>query len=238
MEHMDYGSTGEPTWTLGMKIKTDTPIAREGVMELEDRLKKIKSEHGKGIRFRGLSIPECQKVLPAATPGGEPLVAIDLSDEPACPEYVNWCERGVVAHAFGQKQYPNCWACAVASTIQSLVAIKTGKRVRLSIQNLVDCVAPKIYGGLQSKGFLCVMRHGIADEKEYPYKGPVEECKKVKPVVLIEGFSWFKECDEEAMKLVVAKHPIAVVISVCDGFQDYEGLRVFIKRLMELDAYS
>lgn len=26
-----------------------------------------------GIRFRGLSIPECQKVLPAANPGGEPL---------------------------------------------------------------------------------------------------------------------------------------------------------------------
>ncbi|KAG1364211.1 Citrate synthase, mitochondrial [Cocos nucifera] len=26
-----------------------------------------------GIRFRGLSIPECQKLLPAATPGGEPL---------------------------------------------------------------------------------------------------------------------------------------------------------------------
>lgn len=26
-----------------------------------------------GIRFRGLSIPECQKVLPAAIPGGEPL---------------------------------------------------------------------------------------------------------------------------------------------------------------------
>lgn len=26
-----------------------------------------------GIRFRGLSIPECQKVLPGAKPGGEPL---------------------------------------------------------------------------------------------------------------------------------------------------------------------
>ncbi|GAB4845193.1 hypothetical protein Ancab_038602, partial [Ancistrocladus abbreviatus] len=26
-----------------------------------------------GIRFRGLSIPECQKLLPAAKPGGEPL---------------------------------------------------------------------------------------------------------------------------------------------------------------------
>ncbi|XP_073278839.1 citrate synthase, mitochondrial-like isoform X1 [Primulina huaijiensis] len=26
-----------------------------------------------GIRFRGMSIPECQNVLPAAKPGGEPL---------------------------------------------------------------------------------------------------------------------------------------------------------------------
>ncbi|GJN19261.1 hypothetical protein PR202_gb06516 [Eleusine coracana subsp. coracana] len=72
---------------------------------LQDRLKKLKSEHGKvqlgnisvdmvlggmrgmtgmlwetslldpeeGIRFRGLSIPECQKVLPAAIKDGEPL---------------------------------------------------------------------------------------------------------------------------------------------------------------------
>ncbi|KAL5973843.1 Citrate synthase 4, mitochondrial [Asimina triloba] len=75
------------------------------IPEQQERLKKLKSEHGKvqlgnitidmvlggmrgmtgllwetslldpdeGIRFRGLSIPECQKVLPAAHPGGEPL---------------------------------------------------------------------------------------------------------------------------------------------------------------------
>ncbi|XP_078437892.1 citrate synthase, mitochondrial-like [Wolffia australiana] len=78
---------------------------KELIPEQQDRLKKLKSEHGKvelgkisldmviggmrgmtgllwetslldpeeGIRFRGLSIPECQKVLPAAVPGGEPL---------------------------------------------------------------------------------------------------------------------------------------------------------------------
>ncbi|KAF3632319.1 Citrate synthase, mitochondrial [Capsicum annuum] len=78
---------------------------QELIPEQQDRLKKLKSEHGKvqlgnitidmvlggmrgmtgllwetslldpdeGIRFRGLSIPECQKVLPAAKPGGEPL---------------------------------------------------------------------------------------------------------------------------------------------------------------------
>ncbi|XP_074325565.1 citrate synthase, mitochondrial-like [Apium graveolens] len=72
---------------------------------LQERIKKLKAEHGKvqlgnitvdmvlggmrgmtgllwetslldpeeGIRFRGLSIPECQKLLPGAKPGGEPL---------------------------------------------------------------------------------------------------------------------------------------------------------------------
>ncbi|KAJ6817794.1 citrate synthase 4, mitochondrial-like [Iris pallida] len=75
------------------------------IPEQQERLKKLKSEHGKaqlgnitldmviggmrgmtgllwetslldpdeGIRFRGLSIPECQKLLPAASPDGEPL---------------------------------------------------------------------------------------------------------------------------------------------------------------------
>ncbi|KAL6557451.1 hypothetical protein OROMI_017801 [Orobanche minor] len=78
---------------------------KELIPEQQERLKKIKSEHGKvqlgnitvdmvlggmrgmtgllwetslldpeeGIRFRGLSIPECQKLLPAVKPGGEPL---------------------------------------------------------------------------------------------------------------------------------------------------------------------
>ncbi|XP_020109546.1 citrate synthase, mitochondrial [Ananas comosus] len=75
------------------------------IPEQQERLKKLKSEHGKvqlgnitvdmviggmrgmigllwetslldadeGIRFRGLSIPECQKLLPSAVKGGEPL---------------------------------------------------------------------------------------------------------------------------------------------------------------------
>ncbi|OEL38291.1 Citrate synthase 4, mitochondrial [Dichanthelium oligosanthes] len=78
---------------------------QELIPEQQDRLKKLKSEHGKvqlgnitvdmvlggmrgmtgmlwetslldpeeGIRFRGLSIPECQQVLPTAVKGGEPL---------------------------------------------------------------------------------------------------------------------------------------------------------------------
>ncbi|KAG6625023.1 citrate synthase, mitochondrial [Carya illinoinensis] len=78
---------------------------KELIPEQQERLKKLKAEHGKtqlgnitvdmvlggmrgmtgllwetslldpdeGIRFRDLTIPECQKLLPAAKPGGEPL---------------------------------------------------------------------------------------------------------------------------------------------------------------------
>ncbi|ESQ39064.1 hypothetical protein EUTSA_v10001384mg [Eutrema salsugineum] len=114
---------------------------QELIPEQQDRLKKLKSEHGKvqlgnitvdmviggmrgmtgllwetslldpeeGIRFRGLSIPECQKVLPAAQSGGEPLpegllwllltgkvpskeqveaLSKDLANRAAVPDYV------------------------------------------------------------------------------------------------------------------------------------------------------
>ncbi|KAL8542412.1 hypothetical protein ACS0TY_003327 [Phlomoides rotata] len=92
------------------QVQTSTDVdlhsqLKELIPEQQERLKKLKSEHGKvqlgnitvdmvlggmrgmtgllwetslldpdeGIRFRGLSIPECQKVLPGAKPGGEPL---------------------------------------------------------------------------------------------------------------------------------------------------------------------
>ncbi|KAK4770629.1 hypothetical protein SAY87_031161 [Trapa incisa] len=93
---------------LQMQSSSDLDLhshLKELIPEQQERLKKLKAEHGKvqlgnitvdmviggmrgmtgllwetslldpdeGIRFRGLSIPECQKLLPAVKPGGEPL---------------------------------------------------------------------------------------------------------------------------------------------------------------------
>ncbi|KAI4338833.1 hypothetical protein MLD38_023844 [Melastoma candidum] len=95
-------------WIQMQTSSQDTDLRsqlKELIPEQQERLKKLKAEHGKvqlgnitldmvlggmrgmvgllwetslldpeeGIRFRGLSIPECQKLLPAAKPGGEPL---------------------------------------------------------------------------------------------------------------------------------------------------------------------
>ncbi|XP_073136763.1 citrate synthase, mitochondrial-like [Henckelia pumila] len=101
---------GLSTSVRWLQIQTSSDVdlhsqLKELIPEQQERLKKLKSEHGKvhlgnitvdmvlggmrgmtgllwetslldpeeGIRFRGLSIPECQKLLPAAKHGGEPL---------------------------------------------------------------------------------------------------------------------------------------------------------------------
>lgn len=103
----DATTLGGVRW-LQMQSASDLDLKsqlQEMIPEQQDRLKKLKSEHGKvqlgnitvdmvlggmrgmtgmlwetslldpeeGIRFRGLSIPECQKVLPTAVKDGEPL---------------------------------------------------------------------------------------------------------------------------------------------------------------------
>ncbi|KAJ6755468.1 CITRATE SYNTHASE 4 MITOCHONDRIAL [Salix purpurea] len=95
-------------WIQTQTVSSDLDLhsqLKEMIPEQQERLKKLKSEHGKvqlgnitvdmvlggmrgmtgllwqtslldpdeGIRFRGMSIPECQKLLPAAKSGGEPL---------------------------------------------------------------------------------------------------------------------------------------------------------------------
>ncbi|CAN6815475.1 unnamed protein product [Brassica oleracea var. botrytis] len=137
-------SLGSSVRWIQMQSSTDVDLKsqlQELIPEQQDRLKKLKSEHGKvqlgnitvdmviggmrgmtgllwetslldpeeGIRFRGLSIPECQKVLPAAQSGGEPLpegllwllltgkvpskeqveaLSKDLANRAAVPDYV------------------------------------------------------------------------------------------------------------------------------------------------------
>ncbi|XP_072970131.1 citrate synthase, mitochondrial [Typha angustifolia] len=100
-------SLGSIRW-LQIQTASDLDLRaqlKDLIPEQQERLKKLKSEHGKvqlgnitvdmviggmrgmtgllwetslldpdeGIRFRGLSIPECQKMLPSAIRGGEPL---------------------------------------------------------------------------------------------------------------------------------------------------------------------
>lgn len=55
------------------------------------------------------------------------------------PEDVNWLEKGQFDPAIDQKACSSCYAIATVTTIAARHAIKTRKKISLSIQELIDC---------------------------------------------------------------------------------------------------
>jgi len=91
------------------------------------------------------------------------------------PAFVDWRSKGVVGEIRDQMQCGSCWAFSGTSTVESAVAIKTGKLYDLSEQQSVSCAGLK-YGNLGCNGG---MYNGLWDftkdngglclESTYPY---------------------------------------------------------------------
>merc|ERR1719253_816750 len=84
--------------------------------------------------------PASQGTQPHETAG-------DLSVE-ALPKDVDWREKKVVTPAKNQGGCGSCWAFSTAETLESHIAIKTGKLMKFSPQEYVSCMPnPKHCGG-------------------------------------------------------------------------------------------
>ncbi|XWV26879.1 cathepsin L2 [Tupanvirus soda lake] len=89
------------------------------------------------------------------------------------PKYVNWTEKGVVTPVKNQYQCGSCWAFSTTGVVESMHAIKTGKLVSLSEENLIDCSFD--YGNMGCAGGLpsqaldyIIANNGIDTEESYP----------------------------------------------------------------------
>jgi hypothetical protein len=78
-----------------------------------------------------------------------------------------------------------CWAMAAVAAVECLICQTTGALVRLSVQELVDCVAGDcicveggcyIYGGYKECAFYYIQKRGIglADQKGKKKKGLIK----------------------------------------------------------------
>jgi len=93
----------------------------------------------------------------------------------ALPAYINWVEKGVVNPPKDQGACGSCWTFGTAGSLEGAWAIKTGKLLSLSEQQILDCAwfdggNSGCDGGFAGEAFTWIQSNkGISLEADYPY---------------------------------------------------------------------
>eukprot|EP00743_Colponemidia_sp_Colp-15_P000228 GILK01000265.1.p1 GENE.GILK01000265.1~~GILK01000265.1.p1 ORF type:complete len:404 (-),score=65.22 GILK01000265.1:157-1368(-) len=147
------------------------------------------------------------------------------------PDTVNW-QGKAVGNVVNQDRCGSCWTFATTGALEGALALKTGKFVELSKQELVDCdMTSSGCKGTNNpaKAFAYVSENGIASSADYPYTslGPEWDsetgktrgtCMKAQKARTIKkgDVTAFQRVDyacELCLKYAVAQQPVAVVIN-------------------------
>lgn len=162
-----------------------------------------------------------------------------LEQDFVLPEHVDWRSKGVVTDAKIQGHCGDCWAFSTIQTVESHLAIQTGKLLNLSEQFLTSCMPNPSHcdgtggcnGATQTLGFEYLEKNGIVLESEFPYQsqqGKVPQCKSFREnqiITRIKGHVNLPSNDLEALMLAVAtKGPIAITVDASSWFGYESGV--------------
>jgi len=144
---------------------------------------------------------------------------------------VDWRTKGAVTPVKNQGQCGSCWAFSTTGSIEGVNAIKTGKLVSVSEQELVDCSKNGnmgCNGGLMDYAFKWVIDNGGLDtESDYTYKAADAQCdaeKEKKDAASITGFQDVPKNSEDALAKAVTMQPVSIAIEADQrSFQLYGG---------------
>jgi len=150
------------------------------------------------------------------------------------PASIDWRTKkpSVVTPPKDQGGCGSCWAFSTAETLESHIAIKTGKLMKLSPQEFVSCAPnPNHCGGtggcqgsVQPLGFKYAMKEGITLDSSYPYTARTDSCEpaKIKPVATITGYEVLPSNNYSALMNAVANVGPIAISAAAEPWQLYE----------------
>ncbi|PKA50337.1 KDEL-tailed cysteine endopeptidase CEP2 [Apostasia shenzhenica] len=146
------------------------------------------------------------------------------------PDAIDWREKGAVTAVKNQGCSDCCWIFAAVAAVEGIVMIKKNKLIRLSEQQLLDCITvdyrdKRIVSGRIEWAFDYIMKYGITLEAKYPYTSVKGHCKIYPSVVAINRYEFVLLNNEDELMKAVLKQPVAAYVGINIDFIRYTGGR-------------
>ncbi|CAG9566495.1 unnamed protein product [Danaus chrysippus] len=120
------------------------------------------------------------------------------------PDQFDWRKKGVVSSVKDQGGCSSCWAFSASGNVESINAIKTGKVVNVSEQQLVDCDTQDYgcIGGLAWISMRYFLDHGAMSLKSYPYVAKQGKCDydSSKVAIRLKDYKHITKLSEDQIK--------------------------------------
>lgn len=145
---------------------------------------------------------------------------------------VDWREKKVVQPIQDQASCGSCWAFSTAQGCESIYAINTGKLLKFSEQNIVDCVTScyGCNGGLMTSAInYIVKKQGgkFMDGADYPYTAVAGTCKfdASKAIGQVSGYIEISRGSESDLAAKISQYgPACIAIDASHySFQLYSS---------------
>ncbi|XP_045457977.1 mexicain-like [Melitaea cinxia] len=142
------------------------------------------------------------------------------------PEEFDWRSKGKVSPVKVQHHCGSCWAFSTTGNVESAYAIKHGKIVLLSEQQLIDCdkQSDGCNGGFPAYAINYLMKNGAMAEESYPYEAKDGQCRfdKQKVQVQVKGCTNIKASEDQLLEKLVQIGPLSIALDG-DAVKQYKG---------------
>jgi len=137
----------------------------------------------------------------------------------------DWVPKGAVNPIQNQGQCGSCWAFSTVANYEGAGFVSTGKLVKLSEQEIVDCdkTCEGCNGGLPSMALDWTSTHGgVGSEQAYPYHARDGSCKTVGSLAHNTGYKPISKNEDQIAQALVTYGPLSIAVDATP-FQHYSG---------------